>query len=200
MDHGAFEILNAWDLGIETLSVVVVASAQEDEASVELLLLGAVHCDIELPMLIFGRPVHGLNLVVELDVAVDAMSGGGRLDIFQDGGSIGNGSIFLPRVPRETKSMKVRIRSDAGIFEQTPCTAYFCTTLEDGVRVVGYSFLEAVSRVDTRDSSADDEDIEIIVAGNHGVFRRVASGGFGWVCGDEKESLAGGRQNFLRRR
>nr|POE48055.1 hypothetical protein CFP56_01383 [Quercus suber] len=143
VDGLTLEVVDAGNVGLEGLIVVIVSGGVDHEAGAEGLLL-AGHVGLNGPELVVGGPVGGGHLVLEADVLVNAVDGGAVFDIVDDGLAVGDGVGGGPGAPWEAEG-----------------AADVVAGLEQGVGTIGGLFLEAKGGIDARDTGADDEDIEV---------------------------------------
>ena len=128
----------------------------------------AIDKAVDLPSLLIGTPVEFVDMVIIVDVLVDAIFGGDILDVFKDGAGISNCVICSPGVKIEAEGEEVAVRADARVLEQRPGSSHLSSALEDGIFGIGHGLLCAVGHVDPGDATAHDGDIKVAtLSGNH---------------------------------
>src|SRR5262249_24055502 len=144
------------------LLVVVVTTAQVQEVAgiAHRLLLGA---DFRLdgPARLLGRPRGGAHPVLETDVTVDANFLGRLAKIVQNGRSVRNGSISLPRPEGIAQGEHVGIRADSREAKQVPRPAQFAAPFQNRVASGRALRMQVIAGSDAGQASADNEDIEV---------------------------------------
>ena len=99
--------------------------------------------------------------MTEADFLVDAELASRVLDVFEDGGAVGDGLGALPRSERVAERVHVRVGADAGIAEEIPRAADGVAAFEDGVGAAGAASLKVIARRDAGEPGADHEHIEV---------------------------------------
>ena len=172
MDDRAGEALGAFERGRVTVVVAVVAAAREQEAGGQLDALARVSTfSGDVPAGVGRRPVGGHDAMPEADVVVDALGGGGVLDVLQDRRAVDDRLLAAPRAERIAEGEHVRVRAHAGVAEQIPRAADGLPRLEDGVARPRAFILDVVAGADAGETGADDEDVEML----HGSFDQAAA-------------------------
>src|ERR1700681_4957343 len=102
-----------------------------------------------------------LDPVVEADLFVDAVVGGGLADVVQDPRSVGDRLRLGPWLERIAQCEHVAVGADAGIAEQIPSAADTVAALEDGVALAGTIALQVIARANAGQPGADDQYVEM---------------------------------------
>ena len=100
--------------------------------------------------------------MVEADLAVDAVLGGGLTHIVQNVRPVGDRLRLGPRLERIAEREHVGIGADAGIAEQVPGAADAVAPLEDRVAFAGAFLLQMIARADAGQPGSDDQDVEML--------------------------------------
>ena len=161
----AAEGLPALEVRGESLVVAVVAARRKQPAGADRgALAGVGALDVDVPAGVGARPVRAENLVVEPDVAVDAVLGDRLAEVRQDLVGAGDRVLVLPRLELVAEGVKVGVRADAGVGEQIPGAARRAAGLQDRVRLVRLLLLQVVGRADAGNACADDQHVDVISA------------------------------------
>ena len=173
VDDRATEVVDTRDVSLVGLVVGVVAAAGVDEAGTH-LLLAVGGANGERPQGVLARPVAAHDLVLVADVLVDAVLRGGVLDVVEDVAARGDGALVLPRLEGVGERVHVGVGANTGVTEQIPGAAERRAAFEDRVLEVGHALGEAVTRADSGEAGADDDDVEHLGGGfvGHGVSFR----------------------------
>src|SRR6202000_3528562 len=84
------------------------------------------------------------------------------LNIGLDRGAVGDRFRRTPRLEPEPQSEHVRVRSDAGVFEQIPGATQVVAALQDRVALSGAAVLQMPGRAHTGDTGADDDHVDVL--------------------------------------
>src|ERR1019366_2811708 len=107
--------------------------------------------------------------MVETDLLVDAVIGGGLADVIQNPRSVGDRLRLGPWLERVAQREHVAVGADAGIAEQIPGAADAVAALVDGEGLAGTFLPQGITRADAGQSGADDQPVEMF--GWHGGLR-----------------------------
>jgi len=112
MHNSALEVLQARNLRVHGLLIVVVARAENQP-------LGPVHhascipalrdVDFESPLLFLLAPVRGNEFVPKPEVFVQVVLVHGVVDVSQDAFATSNGIALGPRIECEAKCVQIRV-------------------------------------------------------------------------------------------
>lgn len=100
--------------------------------------------------------------MLEANVFVDTFFLGGRLQVPDDGLPVCDGPVFGPGIPPEAKGEEIGVRANTGIAEQIPSAADISPPFENGVTKGREFGLYMMSRVDSRDAGAYDDNIVLV--------------------------------------
>ena len=163
MDDGALEALSPRELGRVAGLVVVIPRAPVEEAAREALdAIGLEVARLDRPARVLGGEARSLDAVSIPDVLIDLVLFGRLLDVFEDGGPVGDGLLRDPRLEDVTERVHIRVGADAGVAEEIPRAAHPLASFEDDVALSGAAGLEVNRRADAREAGADDEDVEVV--------------------------------------
>ena len=150
---------DARELRRVALVVVVVAAARQQEPAGDLDLL-AVALDGQRPAVVGVGPVGGDDLVAVPDVLVDAVLGGGLVEVVPDRRAVGDRLVGRPRLEAEAEGVHVGVRADAGVLEQIPGAAELVPTLQDHVALAGAAVLQMPGGADAGDAGSHDDNVD----------------------------------------
>jgi hypothetical protein len=105
MHYVAFEVIDAWNNGLQWGSVVVVTGAHHEEAAAEGFLLRLVGRDLDIPTLLLGRPVGIVDVMVEENLLVNSIVSRGSLHVIDDPVSSSNRIDLFPGTPWEPSTV-----------------------------------------------------------------------------------------------
>src|SRR3954470_15458884 len=128
--------------------------------------------------------------MVEANLPVDAVIGGGVADVIQDPRPVGDRLRLGPRPERIAQREHVRVPADAGITKQIPGAADTIAPLENGVALAGALLLQMIARADAGQASADDQHIEML-AWWIGFHRLISAQGGGKSTGKRWSPTSG---------
>lgn len=94
-------------------------------------------------------------------MAINARFPSRLADVFQDGGSIGNGFGFFPWPKWITEREHIGIGANSGITKEVPGAANLRSSFENDVPFAGTTGLEAVGRSNAGQARANNYDIEM---------------------------------------
>ena len=83
------------------------------------------------------------------------------VEIFEDGGRIGNRLFMLPWLEIEAKRMHVAVRADAGITEQIPRPAQILAHFYNGIGKIGALQLHMRCHPDAGNAGSDDQNVMV---------------------------------------
>ena len=99
--------------------------------------------------------------MMEANLLVDAVVGGGLAHVIQNPRPVGDRLRLGPRPERIAQREHVRVGADAGIAKQVPGAADTVAALEDGVALARAFLLQVIARADAGEAGADDQDVEV---------------------------------------
>ena len=105
--------------------------------------------------------------MVEADLLVDPGFARGVLDVLEDGITVGDGLLAIPRAERVAEGEHVRVGPDAGVAEQVPRAPDGAPCLEDGVGGPRALVLEVVGGADARQARSDHQNIQVLDLVSH---------------------------------
>ena len=163
VDHLALEAFNAFQLRGEALIVVEVAGGAEQPFGQHRFALARVCAfDFNRPQGLRAGPRCLNHLVLQADMAIDSVLGGGLAQVRQDIGRPGNRLLVRPRLELVAVGVHVRVGADAGIAEQVPRAAGDSARFQDDVRRARAIRLQVARNTDARQAGAYDEDIHML--------------------------------------
>ena len=99
--------------------------------------------------------------MMEANLLVDAVIGGGLADVIQNPRPVGDRLRLGPRPERIAQREHVGVGSHAGIAKQIPGAADAIAALEDSVGFARAFLLQMIARPDAGEAGADDQDVEV---------------------------------------
>ena len=132
VDDSAGEFLDAGHMATQRFFVVVISGTEDDEACVKVCLT-LRSLNKQIPRLLVRGPIRRDKLLVEFDLLVDTVCGGGLADVGTNGVAVRNVILLRPWPPREAKGVKIRVGAEAGVPEEVPGAAYASARFEDSV-------------------------------------------------------------------
>ena len=132
MYHRAREVIDAFELRRVTGFVVVVAAAHHQKVAA-VFHQGAIMLCGHRPLSMLRRPVGTFDHVVVTDVVAHTIFHRRLLQIFADGGAVGNGLGFPPGFEIEPQRVHVTVGTNTRIAEQIPGAAECAATFKNGV-------------------------------------------------------------------
>jgi hypothetical protein len=100
--------------------------------------------------------------MVEADVALDPMLGGGLPDVVEDRRPVGDRLALRPRAERVAEREHVGVRANARVGEQGPGTADAVARLEDRVGLTRAVVVEVMRGADAGQAGPDDQRIDVL--------------------------------------
>ncbi len=172
MHDAAGEILAAGKLGRIAFLVFVIAGAHEQETAGEAHDLGRplAHrsaLGLHGPAPILRRPRRPPDPMVEADLLVDAVVGGGLADVIQDPRAVRDRLRLGPWLERIAQREHVAVGADAWIAEQIPGAADTVAALEDRIALAGAFLLQVIGRADAGQPGADDQHVDMFACHGH---------------------------------
>src|SRR6185295_1753812 len=158
------EVPGAGEVGRVSGVVRVVPGAEVEEPAAE----PAASLDVQRPPRFRRGPARRDHAVVEPDLPVDAVRGGGLADVAEDRRAGGDALLVLRRAERVAQRGDVRVRAHARKAEQVPGAADGAAPLEDGEAPRRAPRLQAVRGADAGEARADHHHVEVLDGGHPG--------------------------------
>ncbi len=159
MHDGAAEPLHARPARHIATVVIVIAAAHLQEIAGQGQRAPIGPGDVHGPPRIRRRPRRPAHAMAEVDLLVDAVFGGGLIEIVQDRRPVGDRLLAAPGPETIAERVHVRIRTNAGIAKQIPGAADGVARLENGKALVRAVALQVIGDADAGNASADDKHI-----------------------------------------
>src|SRR5437588_1203160 len=99
--------------------------------------------------------------MMEANLLVDAVVGGGLADVIQNPRALGDRLRLGPRPERIAERKHVGVGAHAGITKQVPSAADTVAALEDRVSLARAFLLQMIARANAGQAGADDQDVEV---------------------------------------
>ena len=162
VDDQPGEVLEAVELRRESLLVVEVAGAREEEAAGQLDALAVVApLRGDGPARLVGRPPGAGDAMTEADVPAEVVLGDGLVQVVEDEVGPGDRLVRRPGLEGEPEGEQVGVRADAREAEQVPRATDRVASLEDREAPTGRAHGEVARGADARDPGADDQHIDV---------------------------------------
>src|ERR1700753_2832309 len=100
------------------------------------------------------------------NVLVDSKLSRTILHVLDDESSFRNWTTLIPRFPRKTKSVEVRIGPNSWISHDIPRSAHILSALKNHVGLTLEHSLSAICHINTTDSGTNDEHIKVLDLNN----------------------------------
>ena len=163
MHDATVEPIGAGEVRLIAVVVAVVPGAPEQERARERHGVAGVRAlGRDVPPGLGGRPVGGDHAVPEADLGVDALGGGGVLDVAQDRRPVGDRPLVGPRPERIAERVQIGVRAHTGEAEEVPRAAERRAALEDRVARPRALGLQVVPGGDAGQPGAHDQHVEVL--------------------------------------
>ncbi len=123
--------------------------------------MGVAALRLHRPARLGGGELGAHDAVVKADLLLDAVVGGGLLDVVEDRGSVGDRLVSVPGAEGVAEGVHVGVRADAGVAEEVPGPADAIAGLEDRVGLAGAVGLQVAAGADAGQSGPDDQHVNV---------------------------------------
>lgn len=161
MHDPPLETFRAFEARAVALIVSIVAASAEQPAGPDRADIAADSvADPDRPKALTAQPVRRFHLLLVLDDRPQIELLNGFAKVLEDVPCVRQHFVLDPGLEVETEGVEVRVGSNAGIFEQIPCSANPLSSLENGKAFSGLFSAQIGGKADAGNSRPNDQDVQ----------------------------------------